>query len=949
MSGKYALIIGNTEYADPGLSQLSAPGKDANDFARVLKDKDVCAFDKVEVLLNQPEHIVRRAIDDFLDQKKPDDLLVLYFSGHGVRDEVGALYLAVKNTNRFRLRSTAVKSDYIRDAMDQSRSRRQVLILDCCNSGAFAQGTKAATGVSIGTASAFEGGYGRIILTASDSTQFAWEGDKVIGETDNSLFTHFLVEGLGGDADIDGDGCITVDELYDYTYEKVKLATPKQTPSKFSSKQQGEILLRDNIRIEDKKPAPLPDDLVAAMNNSLPYIREGAVSQLELLLKGKNLNLARSASIALERMVNEDDSRRVAQAALKALESAGQIDKKDGTKTMKDGSTTASQTGQLRREKLEQEVRFKAEQTKQLKEKEELEKRLKEQGETVKKTEGLPVRAKSWLIPIGLVAIVSIILVGGYLIRGFLAASSNPATTEAPSVIHTPSETPAPPTEPPTNVPEPTDSETSNPAIPPTEIIDDRGVAMVLVPAGNFTMGSDTGDSDEKPIHTIYLDSYYIDKFEVTNSNYEACVTDRVCIPPLNSGSYTRSSYYGYSQFNDYPVVYVNWNMAKTYCEWRGAKLPTEAQWEKAARGTDSRTYPWGREIDCQKANYQGSGNGCAGGTSRVGSYPGGVSPYGVYDMAGNVWEWVADRYSEVYYQSSLPSNPLGPDFGQSRVLKGGSWNRSEYDNRVSNRLKYAPDYNNFDIGFRCANPIETEGPGIVDQEEEMILIPSGNFSMGSSNGDSDEKPIHSIYLDEYYIDKYEVTNARYKACVNSRVCIPPLNSGSYTRTSYYGNSQYDDYPVVYVDWNMAKTYCEWRDARLPTEAEWEKAARGTDSRTYPWGRDIDCQKANYYGGDNGCVGGTSKVGIYDAGISPYGLYDMAGNVWEWVADRYSSIYYASSPRSNPLGPDLGQSRVLRSGSWNRGEYDNRISNRLKYDPDYNNFDIGFRCARSTP
>ena len=210
--------------------------------------------------MNQSSSTVNEAIDEFFDQKKPDDLLVLYFSGHGVRDELGALYLAVKNTIRSRLRSTAIKSDYIRDVMDQSRSKRQVLILDCCNSGAFAQGTKAATGVSIGTASAFEGGYGRIILTASDSTQFAWEGDKVIGETDNSLFTHYLVEGLEGEADQDGDGRITVDELYDYAYEKVRFATPKQTPSKFSSKQQGEIVLRQSTRIEDIKPIPLPDD-----------------------------------------------------------------------------------------------------------------------------------------------------------------------------------------------------------------------------------------------------------------------------------------------------------------------------------------------------------------------------------------------------------------------------------------------------------------------------------------------------------------------------------------------------------------------------------------------------------------------------------------------------------------------------------------------------------------
>jgi len=270
MSGKFALVIGNTEYTDPGLAQLTAPSRDVEDFGRVLKEPDLCRFDDVKVFLNQTESIVREAIDEFFEQKKPDDLLVLYFSGHGVRDEVGSLYLAVKNTNRYRLRSTAIKSDFIKEAMDGSRSKRQVLILDCCNSGAFSQGTKAATGTSIGTATAFESGFGRVILTASDSTQFAWEGDKVIGETDNSLFTHYLVEGLKGEADRDGDGHITVDELYDYAYEKVRLATPKQTPSKFSTKQQGEIVLRQNVEIKQPRIAPpLSDDQIAAIKASL--------------------------------------------------------------------------------------------------------------------------------------------------------------------------------------------------------------------------------------------------------------------------------------------------------------------------------------------------------------------------------------------------------------------------------------------------------------------------------------------------------------------------------------------------------------------------------------------------------------------------------------------------------------------------------------------------------
>ena len=159
-----------------------------------------------------------------------------------------------------------------------------------------------------GTAAAFEGkGYGRVVLTASDATQFAWEGDKVIGETDNSLFTHYLVEGLEGDADIDGDGHITVDELYDYAYEKVRLATPKQTPSKFSNKQQGEIVMRQGIRIEDIKPIPLPADLMEEIEDKRTYIREPAVQRLVKLLNSKNLGLAHSAREALEQIAENDD------------------------------------------------------------------------------------------------------------------------------------------------------------------------------------------------------------------------------------------------------------------------------------------------------------------------------------------------------------------------------------------------------------------------------------------------------------------------------------------------------------------------------------------------------------------------------------------------------------------------------------------------------------------
>jgi len=367
MSGKFALIIGNTEYTDPGLAQLTAPGKDAEDFARVLKDQDIGAFDTVNVLVDEQASSVIEAIDEFFDQKKPDDLLVLYFSGHGIRDEIGSLYLAFKNTIRTRLRSTAIKSDYIRDAMDQSRSKRQVLILDCCNSGAFPQGTKAELGGSMGMTKAFQG-YGRFVLTASDATQFAWEGDKVIGETDNSLFTHFLVKGLEGEADSDGDGRITVDELYDYAFDQISRVTPKQTPTKSSSKVEGEIVLRQSTRIEDIKPISLSDDLITEIDDLRPYVREIAVQKLEKILKGKNLGLARSAREALEKIASNDDSRRVSLAATQVLDSIRQIEKK-------------AEEERKAREEAERLAILKAEEERLAREKAETERKAKEEAE----------------------------------------------------------------------------------------------------------------------------------------------------------------------------------------------------------------------------------------------------------------------------------------------------------------------------------------------------------------------------------------------------------------------------------------------------------------------------------------------------------------------------------------------------------------------------------------
>lgn len=192
-----------------------------------------------------------------------------------------------------------------------------------------------------------------------------------------------------------------------------------------------------------------------------------------------------------------------------------------------------------------------------------------------------------------------------------------------------------------------------------------------------------------------------------------------------------------------------------------------------------------------------------------------------------------------------------------------------------------------------------------------MVLIPAGSFEMGDKYHSSG-KPIHTVTLDAYRIDQYEVTNAQYAACVQAGACRLPGDCSYWGELTYH-DADKADHPVACVDWNDAQAYCEWRGGRLPTEAEWEKAARGTDGRTYPWGEDPpNCSRAQY--GD--CGDGTVPVGSRPAGASPYDVHNMAGNVGEWVADWYDDDYYARSPAHNPQGPDSGSYKVRRGGDW---------------------------------
>ena len=240
------------------------------------------------------------------------------------------------------------------------------------------------------------------------------------------------------------------------------------------------------------------------------------------------------------------------------------------------------------------------------------------------------------------------------------------------------------------------------------------------------------------------------------------------------------------------------------------------------------------------------------------------------------------------------------------------------------------------------------------DKGVEMVFVPEGSFLMGNKKGDDrDEQDEHTVTLSAYYIDKYEVTNKLYKTCENEGGCdkhgnpYDPADPGN-----YYINSIYDEYPVIFVDWEMANKFCDWRDARLPTEAEWEKAAKGDTNYSYPWGNTIDCDHANYFKAGKACtVLYPAKVGSAELGTSPYGAYDMAGNVWEWTADWYDPYYYQTSVEVDPPGPKVaglgGREKVIRGGSWLTPNDGLRPSNRFYFGDFGKSNTIGFRCARS--
>jgi hypothetical protein len=311
-----ALIIANAHYDDPGLAQLRAPGHDGQALTRVLGDPQVGGFD-VALLQDSDERTIRRRIAAFFAKRDRDDVLLLHFSCHGVKDMRGRLHLAARDTDLALLGATAIPASFIHDQLAMTQSRRVVLILDCCYSGAFARGSTVRGGSGdVPIADEFGAGAGRIVLTASSATEYAFEGGELTQSAGQpSAFTGALVQGLEtGAADLDADGEVSVDELYDYTYRAVRAVTPGQAPMKWSFGAEGNLVIA-----RSRRPAALPRPLVEDLRSDRVPLRLAAVTELARLGHGGKPRVREAAYAALTELRDNDDSERVRRAAADAL------------------------------------------------------------------------------------------------------------------------------------------------------------------------------------------------------------------------------------------------------------------------------------------------------------------------------------------------------------------------------------------------------------------------------------------------------------------------------------------------------------------------------------------------------------------------------------------------------------------------------------------------------
>ena len=449
----------------------------------------------------------------------------------------------------------------------------------------------------------------------------------------------------------------------------------------------------------------------------------------------------------------------------------------------------------------------------------------------------------------------------------------------------------------------------------------------VEIPAGEFLMGSNpiapiTSYPDESPEHQIDLEEFFISAKPITNAQYERFVASTGYKKPGHwiGGVVPQKK-------KEHPVTYIDWNDANAFANWCGASLPSEAQWEKSARGSDGRLFPWGDE---EPTNEDANFGNSIGDTTEVGTHKSGASIFGVLDLAGNVWEWTSSIHREYPYNSNDGREDV--NLWGARVVRGGNYLSAAKNIRCADRHSIYPTARDIYIGFR----VVTKNLSVIKKDcgidFEWQKIPAGKFLMGSGHTQTDkelpdpeyfgvskhganrpadfdnELPQHKLILEKYRISKTPVTNAQYEIFTKATSYPVPGHWPEGVVTPEIAN-----HPVVYVDWADVQAFCTWAGVGLPNEPQWERAARGIDGRIWPWGNTPPTKElANF--GQSDKTGRTKEVGSYPNGASPEGLLDVAGNVWEMVGSAYRPYPYEASDGREIL--DLPEEYVLRGGSF---------------------------------
>lgn len=698
-SKRYAILIASSKYPDePGLTPLRCPENDVDALNEVLRSPDFGQFAETFVLKNAPSHEVLEQIETVLHEAGREDLVLIYFSGHGKLNASGQLCLAAANTKLRTLGSTSIPVERIKSFFDAADTRQRILILDCCYSGAA--GKDFIKGGVDDQLQLMSGGQGTFIMTASTGIQVAVEkeGDSL------GLFTKHLVEGIrSGEADRDEDGFVDIHELYQHVYEKVR-AEGAQEPMKWDLHAKGKMIVALNPNdAKEKQRQELRAKLYALAGQGL--LTDSIVSEAVKLVSMSNQEMSdkdKECSLLVDQLISAkirsaDFIERWMRACYVHPGRTNELsDEEIAWREIQNNGNEENSANKPESEGIERKNELPDEEIIDILYK------IQQNGneESVEAGPG-----KTQFLVAGLLfgAVV-------YLLSG--SNNKNDVVVDQPKIEMASANTGK-------VVSTPGSAVSSTPQQGDIIIDSTTGIELIYIPKGCFKMGSPDNekdrDKDEGPVHEVCVDGFYMGKYEVTQREWKKIMGKNLAY--FNKG-------------DEYPVEQVSWHDIQNFIKKLNSKagknyrLPTEAEWEYAARAGTSTARYWGDDISCDQAMYGNtktwgddicteyiSKKGLTtGSTAPVGSYH--ENQFGLYDILGNVWELCSDIYAHDWY-SSRPDKENNPknffDLGEGCVIRGGGWNSKSV--RVAERGQAGLDYKSFNMGFRLVLPFQSIKP----------------------------------------------------------------------------------------------------------------------------------------------------------------------------------------------------------------------------------------------